>query len=401
MKMKTETIGTMLFFIAIILGCLAISFSIRQWNVSREGLITTEPLPEKGLPDGYYMVGEDKMAKIPYGYQLDPSDTTKKTIFPLTTSNYFRQKPVVIPQSGIPDGYYMVSQGYMAVLPPGMKPKIQSINADGQITYVAGYVNEKDYYALSIPIPNKPGTTPPEPVKAPPMGTYFNDNGGLSMLPYGNIANTNANGIKMEGTNGIGYSENKDLILSKLDPKYKQNAVRFDANDLDVQYHDNADDILKQNDVFENASYGAITVRDKDGNLIVLPRNNLQGDITYLTPGSFKYQSTNYVPNYEDSVFLSRATYVHTYSGYEPTDVKKGFCESYKGDQEKLEALCNDLPPDACASSSCCVLLGGAKCVSGKATGPINRSHYGDLLLRNKDFYYYKGKCYGNCANEP
>jgi hypothetical protein len=347
------------------------------------------------------MVGENRMAKIPYGYQLDPSDPDKKTIFPLTTSNFFRQKPVVIPQSGIPEGYYMVSSGFMAVLPPGMKPKVQSIDAVGQMTYATGYVNENDYYALSVPIPDKPGTTPPVRVNVPPPGTYFNDKGGLSILPYGNIANTKADGTNMEGTNGIGYSENKDLILSKLDPKYKENAVRFDANDLDVQYHDTADNILKQNDVFEDASYGAITVRDKDGNLVVLPRKNLQGDITYYTPGTFKYQPGGYVPNYEDSVFLSRATYVHTYGQYEPTDVKKGFCEAYKGDQEKLEALCNDLPPDACASSSCCVLLGGAKCVSGKATGPINRSHYGDVLLRNKDFYYYKGKCYGNCADEP
>ena len=391
---------TALFLIVIVLGSLALSFSIRRANISREGLTTAEPIPESGLPAGYYVVGEDKMAKIPYGYQLDPSDTTKKTIFPLTTSNFFRQKPVVIPQSGIPDGYYMVSQGYMAVLPPGMKPKVRSIDEVGKMTYEAGYINENDYYALSVPIPDKPGTTPPVPVKIPPPGTYFNDKGGLSILPYGKIPNTKADGTKMEGTNGIGYSENKDLILSRLDPKYKQSTASFDANDVDVQYHDTADNILKQNDVFEDASYGAITVRDKDGNLVVLPRRNLQGDITFYTPGTFKYQSAGYVPNYEDSVFLSRATYIHTYGQYEPTDVKKGFCEAYKGDKEKLEALCNDLPPDACASSSCCVLLGGAKCVYGGETGPNNRSHYGDVLLRNKDFYYYKGKCYGNCANE-
>jgi len=397
MNMKTEIVGIALFLIAIVLGSLTISFSIHRWNVFQEGLITTQPIPDTGLPYGYYKVGDNTMAKIPYGYQLDTSDPDKKTIFPFTTSNFFRQKPVVIPQSGIPDGYYKVSAGFMAVLPPGMKPKVKKIDEQGVMTYDTGYINENDYYKLSFDMFYKPNIQPPEKLFI--SGMYFNDDGKYSILPYGKIANTNANGTILKG-DGTGYSDNPDLIFNKLDTKYKNAVVNFDANDLDVEYHDTADNILKQNDVFQDASYGAITVRNRDGNLIVLPRRNIQGDITYYTPGTFKYQPGGYVPNYEDSVFLSRATYVHTYGQYEPTDVKKGFCEAYKGDQEKLEALCNDSPPVACASSACCVLLGGAKCVNGKATGPMNRSHYSDILLRNKDFYYYKGKCYGNCADE-
>lgn len=340
------------------------------------------------------------MAKLPYGYQLDPNDVTKKTIIPSTQSNFFKAKPVMIPQTGVPDGYYRVSSGYMAVLPPNMKPKLSSIDADGVFRYLDGYINENEYYAQSFPIPNDPNINPdnpPTPMNHPPIGTYFNDKGGISVLPYGKIANTNPSGSKYGNTNGIGYSDNPDLILnSKGGETY--NNVSYQSDNLDIQYHDTADNILKQNDIFTDASYGAITVRDRNGNLIVLPRQNLQGDITFLTPGSFKYQSNNYVPNYEDSVFLSRATYLHTYSNFYTSDKNKGFCEAYKDDQEKIEEICNELSPDTCASSSCCVLLGGAKCVSGKATGPNNRSHYGDVLLRNTDFYYYKGKCYGNCV---
>jgi hypothetical protein len=360
-----------------------------------EGLIETEPIPATGLPFGYYKVEENKMAKLPYGYQLDPNDNTKKTIIPSTQSNFFKLKPVVIPQSGIPDGFYMLSAGYMGVLPPQMKPKAKAVDPQGKFTYETGYINENEYYALNLSIPDKPGFDPAEPMSYPPPGTYFNDKGGLSILPYGKIANTLLNGTKYGDTNGIGYSDNPDLLLKK---DGSVNNISYSSDNLNVQYHDTADNILKQNDVFQDASYGAISVRDKDGNIIVLPRNNLQGDITYLKPGAFKYQSYNYVPNYEDSVFLSRATYLHTYGGYTPTDVKKGFCETYKDDPEKLEALCRELPPDACASSSCCVLFGGSKCVNGTETGPKDRTHYGDILMRNTDFYYYKGKCYGNCA---
>jgi hypothetical protein len=64
-----------------------------------------------------------------------------------------------------------------------------------------------------------------------------------------------------------------------------------------------------------------------------------------------------------------------------------------------LEEKCNAVAPESCASTSCCVLLGGEKCVSGNENGPYMTANYTDYTLtaRNKDFYYYQGKCYGNC----
>ena len=64
-----------------------------------------------------------------------------------------------------------------------------------------------------------------------------------------------------------------------------------------------------------------------------------------------------------------------------------------------MEEICQNTDIHDCASKSCCVLLGGSKCVKGNATGPTNMSNYGDIFLKNKDFYYYKNKCYGNCKN--
>jgi len=45
------------------------------------------------------------------------------------------------------------------------------------------------------------------------------------------------------------------------------------------------------------------------------------------------------------------------------------------------------------------VLLGGQKCVAGNENGPTMKANYSDFLVLNKDFYYYQGKCYGNCPN--
>jgi hypothetical protein len=28
--------------------------------------------------------------------------------------------------------------------------------------------------------------------------------------------------------------------------------------------------------------------------------------------------------------------------------------------------------------------------------GPTNKANYGDIYIRNRDYYYYQGKCYGN-----
>ena len=77
-----------------------------------------------------------------------------------------------------------------------------------------------------------------------------------------------------------------------------------------------------------------------------------------------------------------------------------GICSHYKDQPEKLEEECAKLDKNVCGSTSCCVLLGGSKCVSGTAQGPTSNLNYGDITIRNRDFYYYKGKCYGNCVSQ-
>jgi hypothetical protein len=76
---------------------------------------------------------------------------------------------------------------------------------------------------------------------------------------------------------------------------------------------------------------------------------------------------------------------------------KGGFCAATKSSMINREQKCLQQDVNTCASTECCVLLGGEKCVAGNANGPSMKSNYSDFLLVNRDYYYYKGKCYGNC----
>jgi hypothetical protein len=74
-----------------------------------------------------------------------------------------------------------------------------------------------------------------------------------------------------------------------------------------------------------------------------------------------------------------------------------GFCKQLGTDVNAVEQKCNTMDPDVCASTECCALLGGSKCVAGNVNGPLVASNYSDFTIQNRDFYYFQGKCYGNC----
>lgn len=368
---------------------IVLAFPIQK---QEEGFVDVMPIPVTGiLPYGYYKIDATNMAKIPYGYELDKEDTTQKKIIPVTNTNFYKSKPVPIPSTGIPDGYYKISDGFMGHLPPDMKPNVSGIYKDGNFIYNTGYVNEIDYYARRYPLPKKENSN--EPIEELPRGTYYNDDfQTISILPYGKIAKQ-----KPDGTKDFGYIDDPYLISST--GNFMNASYKDVKNNFDIEYHESADQLLSQSTYLINdISFGAITVLNPSGEYVVIPRSAVEGDITYLRPGSFRYTPGNYVPNYADSIFLSRITQLPTTSYYTPADLKKGFCELYKNDADNLEKSCQKLDSDSCASSTCCVLLGGSKCVSGNSNGPYDRTNYSDVFIRNKDFYYYQGKCFGNCV---
>lgn len=165
--------------------------------------------------------------------------------------------------------------------------------------------------------------------------------------------------------------------------------TKYNRNNLDITYHGDAD--------VSDVSFGSITVLDKNGKKVTIPYVPGAALPTYYHPGSLRYGSKNYVPTYEDSVYLSRITGTNgIYFAQDSASQKAGFCnQPFSSDIEKK---CKALDPNVCASVSCCVLLGGNKCVAGDEKGPVMKSNYADPFIVNKDVYYYQGKCYGNCV---
>ena len=173
--------------------------------------------------------------------------------------------------------------------------------------------------------------------------------------------------------------------------------TNYKSDNYDVQYHDTEEDIIKQDDL-DIELVKPIYVKDQSGNVVELPWTSVKGNTTYNEPGTFRYQSSNYVPNYEDSVYLSRLTGLsYTKPVYDTASQLGGFCSFNKNSNINTEMACLKLDKNTCASTSCCVLLGGSKCVAGNENGPSMKSNYSDTYLSNKDFYFYQGKCYGNC----
>jgi len=361
-------------------------------TVGLEGMTDTYPIPPTGvIPFGYYRINDTNMAVIPHGYELDMSDPEQKNMLPITNATFFKDKPIpMFSNKNLPDGYYQVSPGFMSRLPPGKKAYIKTISASGSETYRNGFINESEYYDLSFPLPDvKKGTS--EAAYLPegavlPKGYYLNeDKQSISILPYGKIAN---------GPNDPGYVDNPNLISAN--GRFKREVAK-EINDYDVGFHENPDDVRKRQKMFDQP-VGGIVMLDSEGNKIILPRESVQGDLTYNEPAKYAYGMRTFVPNYEDSVFLSQTTRLSTVSEYhDAASDAKGFCEK---DTETVEYNCRKMDKNACAATSCCVLLGGSKCVRGDESGPSNRTHYGDVFVRNKDFYYYRGKCYGNCNKE-
>ena len=171
----------------------------------------------------------------------------------------------------------------------------------------------------------------------------------------------------------------------------------WNADTAFPDYHDSASSLIQEDPRLKQKKMYVI---GPDGKQIEVPWTGKQTDINYNEPGYFRYQPSTFIPNYEDSVYLSRLTGYSTTKPIEDTASKMGgFCEYHKYSPIKIEQECGKLEKNACASTSCCVLLGGSRCVGGKEKGPTMKANYSDITILNRDHYFYKGKCYGNCPH--
>ena len=61
----------------------------------------------------------------------------------------------------------------------------------------------------------------------------------------------------------------------------------------------------------------------------------------HYVSGAYKFGLSNYVPNYEDSVYLSRTTKIpQTAQVYETAGYPGGFCNQYKDNNGALDEKC-------------------------------------------------------------
>ena len=239
-------------------------------------------------------------------------------------------------------------------------------------------------------------------------GYTNNTNAYVASAKQKAIDNDFASGYAGSGSDISGISDtdikSMNYLNAPTEASFNQLST-FKQNDPNVQYHLSAEDIKAANyDQGGDLSFGYTWVVDSCGNKVAIPYTTIQGDITYHRPGAYLFGASTYVPTYEDSVYLSSTT-SKTY--LDPTNSALyrnpslravGACEEYKNNPLMLEQSCQAMNPDTCASTTCCVLLGGSKCVAGNKHGPYRQENYGDAYVRNKDFYYYQGKCYGNCS---
>jgi hypothetical protein len=180
---------------------------------------------------------------------------------------------------------------------------------------------------------------------------------------------------------------NPNFTPEKYDSKFT-----YDAKNTDRKYRD------ESYGKTDDANMGKYWMFDEEGKLIEVNTEMNKSPILYYIPGAYKFGASNYVPNYEDSVYLSRTTRESQLAPVVNTASQLGgFCSQYATNTAALEEKCAAQDLNACASTSCCVLLGGQKCVAGNENGPKNPASYTDYSLMNRDFYYYQGKCYGNC----
>ena len=361
--MKNKIVSGILLILIIV-----ISLAINQYaNNIQEGLVMADrPIPknENGIeviPDGFYKVSDGQMAPVPYGYK---ATLDKLGIIPTTDST------------------------------------INSMNdIDAQITDIQSKLDKLHPKPVDIYDKTKPISETNRPVVDPDKIERDKLNVKMDLL-------------KAQKLND-GYAS------KPVDPKTKYSGkVGVEFND--VEYHDSVDKIKAETDMYGQIE-GTVYVYDKSGNKIAMKPGKMQGNITYYQPNTYQFGASSYVPNYEDSVYLSRTTglsqvgkikYIPNYedsiylnkstglshtAAYKPDTSLNGMCAYHKNNPEQLEEACQGTDVNKCGSMSCCVLLGGVKCVSGNETGPTQKRHYSDIYVKNRDYYYHQGKCYGNC----
>lgn len=219
-------------------------------------------------------------------------------------------------------------------------------------------------------------------------GYYIDASGYLESLPQGYVASQDLRTYM--ALSSIKFDSSMNIQTYKSEGTSNK---AYNSDNYDITYH--ADPLKGVSTDESTAGIGKMWV-DISGALVAVPYSDVSNTTLYYQPGTYRYNSASYVPNYEESVFLSKLT-------NKPTTVevesKRRFCVDTNSSVIERDIKCNELNLYKCASTQCCVLLGGEKCVAGNESGPSIKSNYSDHTIINRDYYYYRGKCYGHCID--
>ena len=266
------------------------------------------------------------------------------------------------------------------------------------------YSLPSDYYEVSRDISKGTKTISPLTVANTvdlPHGYYVASSdlvGGtktFAKIPYGYIIDPKNSNSIVANTHHEIYSTTANTSIG-ASPGQSNNIpanTRYNSDNLNTQYHAVVDPSMSVADTLAQTGTWVI----KDGKKVMVPWSDVTSSITYYTPGSYPFGPSNYVPNYEDSVYLSRTTGMSSAREIEDPE-SGGFCSKYKDNPNKIDEFCKMVDTTKCGLTSCCVSLGNEKCVAGDKNGPSVTANYSDIYIKNKDFYYYQGKCHGNCV---
>jgi hypothetical protein len=104
--------------------------------------------------------------------------------------------------------------------------------------------------------------------------------------------------VSYERLDGYILNSPNILPLTKYDTSY--NSPYYDPNNYDVQYHS----MYEGNG--NTSKESGIWVKNPAGKLEFLLWTDVSNYSTYYKPGAFKYGPSNYVPSYEDTVYLNK-----------------------------------------------------------------------------------------------
>lgn len=152
------------------------------------------------------------------------------------------------------------------------------------------------------------------PTDGIPDGYYKISDTKMAKVPYGYKVNSTKDGLlaASQAAFWADYAKNYDKTYGNVDLLTQEvdgTDTKYNNNNYDITYHDSPEDIQKQGGLFD-ASFGTVMVIDPCGNKLLIPYNPAQSLPIYYTPGTYKYGSSTYVPSYEDSVYLSKMTFL-------------------------------------------------------------------------------------------